>query len=90
MNKADNYIKLFSDFLGGFGGHPPTIDTKSEKKGHSGGRRGVHRQQHSLNRDNYITMSSGSLRRRHPKRDKTISARQWKKAVKAARREAKA
>ena len=88
MKEIDNYIKLFTNFLAGFGGHLPIVDTKSEKKEHGDGRRGVHRR--PLNRDNYITGPSGSLRRRYPKRDKTMSARQWKKTVKAARREAKA
>lgn len=36
--------------------------------------------------DKYVVKESGQLIRRVPKRDKTMSGRQWRKTVKAARR----
>lgn len=88
MNKQ-NMVQSFIDMLGSLGGKFDLGKTTEDapKKEHSDGRfKGGRR---PLNRKSYRTAGRGYLMRLYPKRDKSISARQWKKQVKARRRAAK-
>lgn len=89
MNKQ-NMVQSFIDMLGSLGGKFDLGKTAEDvpKKEHTDGR--FKHGRHPLNGKNYFTAGRGYLMRRQPKRDKSISARQWKKQVKAQRRAAKA
>lgn len=85
-------IGIFADMLASFGAS--FVPVKSEPKTKEQKGRAMHRAAQKEDRkprrrgigDGYVWERWGQLRRNKPKRDRSISARQWKKRTKAARR----
>ena len=86
QEKRRNNIGLFAGILAAFGASLPIIDTATDRRDHTDGRKSRTGNRRLASEDDYQRTDRGYLMRTKPKRDKSISARQWKKRVKAQRR----
>ena len=84
-------LGAFIAMLGSLGGSFEPVETKDGERKARSGRRAASwaRWLDVADSDDYRRDSRGIIIRISPKRDKSISARQWKKRVKQQRREAK-
>lgn len=89
MKPRQSMLGVFAALLSSLGGSMPIIAPDPNRKRHTDGK-GFGPNARALNSKNYWFDAHGSARRRIAKRDHSISARQWKKRLKGARREAKA
>jgi len=87
LNSPGNLVAVFGAMLASFGGALGSADTATKERNHSDGRKGFSIFARPVSSDDHYIDGHGCLRRRNPKRDIRMSARQWKKMVKAKRRE---
>lgn len=86
MRNRGNLFAVFASMLGAFGGSIELIhDDPKQPNPRRQSRFARHARGMSM--AGYHFDSHGSLRRNTPKRDKSISARQWRKQRRAAREE---
>lgn len=89
MKERGNMVSMFVSILSRFGGSMPIVEVEKGRKKHSDGRRKFSRGYHPVNGRDYLADHHGTIHRRVPKRNKALSARQWKKKRHAERMAAK-
>lgn len=72
-------LAVFGAMLADFGGSFHQFSDNSPEKIHTGGRKASSSTARPLSMDHYYVTRGGYLRRNLPKRDKSMTARQWRK-----------
>jgi hypothetical protein len=93
MKRASSMLDVFAEMIAGLGGFfsPVALEVTAEEQAKREARRKARfmgdRSVIPLPEKKYYRDGHGSMRRRWPKRDKSVSARQARKRTKARRRE---